>query len=252
MGQSGGEGGGVVVGGLNLQNTEKLRSFLKDVAASPEATEDSRAKMLKYADETAVPYEVIREANSMAAPDYATPIYELLAGSTFVLGKPKPREKSEELKARLQKLQEALEQKAYDELVKDVITKSSDSDPEMFSTFKEQLGLGLHVVVTMFTGFAFGYYIFRSQFRDNPAAQAAGGAFGLIVGLLLETLLFIVRDAQKTKYEERRAKKAAHMIRGPTITQVATAVPSTPIPPSTGKSSNLVKRNPRKKFSSPA
>ncbi|KAL2613324.1 hypothetical protein R1flu_025016 [Riccia fluitans] len=244
MGENGGEDGAGAAGGLKLQNTEKLRDFLKNVAGSTKASEDCRKNMLKYTQETAVPYEVIREAYSIASGE-VTPIDELLAGSTFALEKPKPREKSEELKARLQKLQEALDQKAYDALVQDV-TKSSDYEPEVFSSFKEQLGLGLHVLVTMFTGFAFAYSIFRSQFPDNPAVHAAGGALGLIVGMLLETVLFIVRDAQKTKHEERRAKKAAQKIRGPTNTEIASPIASSPTTTSIGRSSDLVKRNTRK------
>jgi uncharacterized membrane protein YciS (DUF1049 family) len=31
--------------------------------------------------------------------------------------------------------------------------------------------------------------------------HAAGGALGLIVGMLVETLLFIVRDVQREKFE---------------------------------------------------
>ncbi|BBN17955.1 hypothetical protein MPTK1_7g18290 [Marchantia polymorpha subsp. ruderalis] len=198
-----------VPGGLKLQNTPKLRDFMKKVAGSPKTSADCRCDMIKYEKESAVPYEILRQAFAQRALDDLQPIHEVLVGSSFVLESPKPREKSEELKARLQKLQELADNKAYEKLVSDV-TKKSNYEPEVFSSYKEQLGFGLHVVVTMFTGFAFGYSVFRSQFRDNPVIHAAGGALGLIIGMLLETLLFIVRDAQKAKHEERRSKKTAH------------------------------------------
>ena len=47
---------------------------------------------------------------------------------------------SEELKARLKKLEELAEKKAYAELVKDITPKEDDSEP--FSSYKDQLGFG--------------------------------------------------------------------------------------------------------------
>jgi len=49
--------------------------------------------------------------------------------------------KSEELKARLKKLEDLAERKAYQELVKD-IAPPRDDDPEPFSSYKDQLGFG--------------------------------------------------------------------------------------------------------------
>ena len=48
--------------------------------------------------------------------------------------------KSEELKARLEKLQDLAERKAYQELVKDVAPKKDVEEP--FSSYKDQLGFG--------------------------------------------------------------------------------------------------------------
>jgi hypothetical protein len=48
--------------------------------------------------------------------------------------------KSEELKARLKKLQDLAERKAYQELVKDIAPKEVVQEP--FSSYKDQLGFG--------------------------------------------------------------------------------------------------------------
>ncbi|CAH9085219.1 unnamed protein product [Cuscuta europaea] len=45
----------------------------------------------------------------------------------------------------------------------------------------------------MFTGFLVGYAAFRALFSHSPAMSAAGGILGLVVGMLVETLLFVVR-----------------------------------------------------------
>lgn len=48
---------------------------------------------------------------------------------------------SEELKARLRKLAEIAEKKAYEELVKDIKPKKDVDEP--FSSYKDQLGFGI-------------------------------------------------------------------------------------------------------------
>ncbi|KAG8376580.1 hypothetical protein BUALT_Bualt09G0078400 [Buddleja alternifolia] len=102
---------------------------------------------------------------------------------------PKTREKSEELNA--------ADRKAYQELVKDITPRKAVEEP--FSSYKDQLGFGLHVVLTMFTGYLFGYAAFRALFSHSPAMSAAGGILGLVIGMLVETLLFIVRYSDQDR-----------------------------------------------------
>lgn len=47
---------------------------------------------------------------------------------------------SEELQARLRKLEEAAEKKAYEELVKDIAPRKTVEEP--FSSYKDQIGFG--------------------------------------------------------------------------------------------------------------
>ncbi|RVX14465.1 hypothetical protein CK203_017297 [Vitis vinifera] len=54
---------------------------------------------------------------------------------------------------------------------------------------------GLHVVVTMFSGYLVGYAAFRALFSHNPVMNAAGGILGLVCAMLVETLLFIIRTS---------------------------------------------------------
>jgi len=49
---------------------------------------------------------------------------------------------SKELKERLANLQQLAEEKAYNELVKDVTKHSHDEDREYFSSYKNSLGFG--------------------------------------------------------------------------------------------------------------
>eukprot|EP01018_Ginkgo_biloba_P023371 Gb_39407 [translate_table: standard] len=151
--------------GLVLQKNPAIREFLVGAASSAD-TESSeiRSSAGKYALEDAVPYTVIRDIWVQMAPSERPQFCSLLAGITFVLASPKPREKyyqmilkswafaftdeldtckylqSKELKDRLQRLHEVADKKAYDMLVRDVTLKNEDK--EYFSSYKDQLGFG--------------------------------------------------------------------------------------------------------------
>ncbi|KAK4368761.1 hypothetical protein RND71_012553 [Anisodus tanguticus] len=173
-------------------------------------SDDLRKLASSLSDHPTVPYKHLRSiwvgSNPSTRPD--------LMGFS-----PKPREKSEELKARLRKLEEALERKVYDELVKDITPKKDVDEP--FSSYKDQMGFGgeailfcnrnwkaeqsLHVALTMFTGYLVGYYAFRALFCHSPAMSAAGGILGLVIGMLVETLLFIIRTSSMDKMPARKA-----------------------------------------------
>ncbi|CAM8995167.1 unnamed protein product [Rhodiola kirilowii] len=180
--------------GLALTNTESIRSFLVTASGDANVSEDLRQEASRLSSQPSVSYKSIREiwSTSSARPDLA----QLLDGSALVFNSPQPREKSEELKERLRKLADMEERKAYRELVKDITPKK---DPEPFSTYKDQLGFGLHVVLTMFTAYMVGYAAFRALFDHSTVMNAAGGILGLVCGMLVETLIFIIRASSEDR-----------------------------------------------------
>lgn len=180
--------------GLVLKSNLAIREFL-ELAVSLANTDS--AKILssagKYVFSDEVPYTAIRDIWFQIEPSRRPKFSRLLAGASFVLPSPKPREKSKELKDRLERLQEMADRKEYDALVRDVSLKKQDQ--QYFSSFKDQLGYGLHVIVIMFTGYLVGYASFRALFGHNPVMNAAGGICGLVSAMLLETFLFIIRSS---------------------------------------------------------
>ncbi|KAH7426351.1 hypothetical protein KP509_11G097800 [Ceratopteris richardii] len=187
-----------VSSGLLLSSTPAIDEFLRSAV-------DAATLPLQQGDP--VPYKLLRDAWVTAPLSSRPRWHQLLAGSTFVFRSPKPREKSDELKARLARLQEIAERNAYQDLVKDVIPKQ-DEEFEYFSTYKNQLGFGVHVIFIMFTGYLAGYFLFRSQFRGNSILHAAGGVSGMVLGMLVETMLFIIRASKMD--DQHRSKKAAY------------------------------------------
>ncbi|KAK1368230.1 ATPase, vacuolar ER assembly factor, Vma [Heracleum sosnowskyi] len=185
-------------GGLSISTTDTIRSLM----LSSLSTDDNLLL------QPSIPYTSLRSIWFSSDPSTRPELLSLLRGSTLIFPSPKPREKSEELKVRLRKLEEVAERKAYDELVKDITPRKGVEEP--FSSYKDQLGFGLHVVLTMFTGYLVGYAAFRALFGHSPVMNAAGGILGLVVGMLVETLLFIVRAStieKKSTFTTSQAKK---------------------------------------------
>lgn len=180
--------------GLVLKSNLAIREFLEMVVSF--ANTDSSEILSsagKYVSSDEVPYTAIRDIWFQIEPSRRPKFSRLLAGASFVLPSPKPREKNKELKDRLERLQEMADRKEYDALVRDVSLKKEDR--QYFSSFKDQLGYGLHVIVIMFVGYLVGYASFRALFGHNPIMNAAGGICGLVSAMLLETVLFIIRSS---------------------------------------------------------
>ncbi|KAL7176348.1 hypothetical protein ACSBR2_029813 [Camellia fascicularis] len=184
-----------LTGGLIISNTETIRSFLITASNDPLLSLDLRKTASDLSVQPSVPYKSLRSVWFASLPSTRPDLLCLFSGSDFVFTSPKPREKSEELKARLRKLEEVAERKAYQELVKDITPRKETDEP--FSSYKDQLGFGLHVALTMFTGYLVGYAAFRALFSQSPVMNAAGGILGLVCAMLLETLLFIIRTSNQ-------------------------------------------------------
>nr|XP_043629346.1 uncharacterized protein LOC122600659 [Erigeron canadensis] len=196
--------------GLTLSKTETIQSFLSTSTNNARLSSHLRelASSLSHQPTSSVPYNSFRSIWVASDPLTRPDLRSLLSGSNFILNSPQPREKSEELKARLRKFEEAAERKAYKELVKDITPKRDESEP--FSSYKDQIGFGLHVALTMFTCYLVGYYTFRALFGHSPVMHAAGGILGLVLGMLVETVLFIIRtnsQDRKTTYTASKLKK---------------------------------------------
>ncbi|CAI9290957.1 unnamed protein product [Lactuca saligna] len=196
--------------GLIISKTETLQLFLSTSINNPHLSPDLRqiASSLSLRP-SSVPYKSLRSIWLASDPSTRPALSAVVTGSHFILNSPQPREKSEELKARLRKYEEAAERKAYKELVKDITPKRDESEP--FSSYKDQLGFGLHVALTMFTGYLVGYYTFRALFGHSPVMHAAGGILGFVVGMLVETVLFMIRttsqDRKQTTFTASKVKK---------------------------------------------
>ncbi|GIL71870.1 hypothetical protein Vretimale_672 [Volvox reticuliferus] len=124
----------------------------------------------------------------------------------IILPIPPPKEKSPELQARLAQLQKALDNKRYSEMVADITVRERKAEElrnSILPTSRLQLSFGAHVLVTMFTFWALAYYGSKLYLSYDELWAGMLGALGLTAGLLLETLLLIVRSNRPVPLEER-------------------------------------------------
>lgn len=191
--------------GLVISSTHSIRDFLSEASIDTTLSAELRQKCSDLLIQSDVPYEPLRAIWIASDPSTRPELTQLLSGTSFIFSSPKPREKSEELKARLKKLEDIAERKAYQELVKDIAPKEDVAEP--FSSYKDQLGFGLHVLVTMFTGYLVGYAAFRALFDHSPAMNAAGGILGLVGAMLVETFLFIIRNSDLDSNKKRKSNQ---------------------------------------------
>ncbi|VVB15763.1 unnamed protein product [Arabis nemorensis] len=189
--------------GLILSATESIRSFLDLASGDLRLSDELRGIASDLRSRNTVPYKLLRAIWAGSDPSTRPDLSGLFSGSDFVFTSPKPREKSEELKLRLLKLREIAERKEYAELVKDITPRKQVEEP--FSSYKDQLGFGLHVGLTMFTGYLVGYASFRALFNRNPALSAAGGILGLVLAMLVETLLFIIKTSKDDQVQSAKS-----------------------------------------------
>ncbi|CAN7139663.1 hypothetical protein HID58_038147 [Brassica napus] len=193
--------------GLIISVTEPLRSFLASACDDRRLSEELRDIASDLRSRNTVPYKLLRAIWTGSDPSTRPALLGLFSGSGFVFTSPKPREKSEELKLRLLKLREIAERKEYAELVKDITPRKQVEEP--FSSYKDQLGFGLHVGLTMFTGYLVGYASFRALFNRNPALSAAGGILGLVLAMLVETLLFIIKTSKDDQIQSSNSSSSS-------------------------------------------
>ncbi|RYR45962.1 hypothetical protein Ahy_A07g031734 isoform L [Arachis hypogaea] len=169
--------------GLVISTTESIRVFLSGASQDPNLSHHLRHTSADLLSQSELSYEPLRSVWMASDPSTRPELTQLFSGTRFVFSSPKPRQKSEELKSRLKKLQDLAERKAYQELVKDIAPKKEVEEP--FSSYKDQLGFGLHVVVTMFTGYLVGYAAFRALFNHSPAMVPSKICFSLLSSISL-------------------------------------------------------------------
>jgi len=194
---------------LKIKRTPHIEAYLlaaaKDGALPQEMRDEARdeAQLEEVRFELLDRIAALGETTASGTAELARTLRS--GGCELVLPTPAHRQRSPELEARLKQLREDQALASYRHMVRDVTkTQRREQEYEPFSSYLLQVSFGAHVLTVM-GGLAAAGFVAGST--RGPASGAVGAALGLFAGLLVETVLFVVRNlkAEQVTAENARA-----------------------------------------------
>ncbi|KAG2501234.1 hypothetical protein HYH03_001041 [Edaphochlamys debaryana] len=194
---------------MRLRVTEAVASLLEEAASCSSVPKDVRDSAAKLRGADGIPWDDLKsivEAYRKASPSKPVYLHKLCSPGDVLLPSPPARERNPELVARLAKLQEQVDNKRYSDMVSDITEKERKADElrsGLLPTSRHQLTYGAHVLVAMFTCWSVAYYTTKWYLKWDERWAGMAGVVGLTAGLVVETLLLIIRSAEIVPLEER-------------------------------------------------
>lgn len=143
-------------------------------------------------------------------------VHELIRGSSpaiNILADNRPK-RDPKLDVHLAKLRYQHERREYQQLVKNMpgnrSLREEESIGQQFSKAAIEMSIGLNMIVLMATGFIVCWFIASKFFPAGSSWPVICGAGGLVFAMMVEMVLFLVREAKSDIHTAERAKiKAA-------------------------------------------
>ncbi|KAL6771205.1 hypothetical protein ACKKBF_B34350 [Auxenochlorella protothecoides x Auxenochlorella symbiontica] len=187
-----------------------IECFLQDCVRQGIASDDLAKEVSRAG---AVPWDQLKRLHCQlkaARPD--TPnLSKVCRGSGLVPPAPRrpPHGKSPEFSALLEGLARRREQAAYDAMVYDVLAveRAATAAAHGFGSYRQQVSLGLHVIVTMAAFYAFGLVAGRATLPPGWQPHVAGLGLATLA-LLVESLLFVIRSSAPATAQREAAARA--------------------------------------------
>eukprot|EP00462_Mataza_sp_D1_P005552 CAMPEP_0175121046 /NCGR_PEP_ID=MMETSP0087-20121206/952_1 /TAXON_ID=136419 /ORGANISM="Unknown Unknown, Strain D1" /LENGTH=184 /DNA_ID=CAMNT_0016402547 /DNA_START=280 /DNA_END=833 /DNA_ORIENTATION=+ len=128
----------------------------------------------------------------------------------LVFDKPAVRVRPKELQTFLDKLkvrqaQEEIQAAKFDTFDQ-ALSKRAKQTFKMDAESLSFVSVGVNMILLMFTGFVVCWYLARQAFGEESLWPLVFGLVGLSAAMLLEVLLFIVRDAKNSQREQEIQK----------------------------------------------
>jgi hypothetical protein len=123
-------------------------------------------------------------------------LQDLVRGGGLALRAPTRVKRDPTLERRCVALRDKQEQRKYESMTKDVTNESKTGQGIRMSDVTRELGFGAHVLTLMAACFAGGVVAGRSFAPDNTTTQVVLGTVGMFIAMMVEALLFMLRDAR--------------------------------------------------------
>jgi len=173
--------------GLRVRQTPATRDALRRASASTHVV-DAETVPFRLLRDVAV---ALRDAGDVSGPY----LQDLVRGGGLALDPPRRAARDPALERRCHDLREAQEAREYAAMTEDV-TRDRRGGGIRMSDLTRDVGFGAHVVTLMGACFLGGAVAGRSIAPESVTVQAVLGAVGMFAALMVEALLFMLRDAK--------------------------------------------------------
>lgn len=134
-------------------------------------------------------------------------LHELVSGCKMAVGSaPAPRVSTPRTAARLEWLRRRAEEREYERIVSDIRPKPRFSVKRELDEVRADIGLGVHVLALMFTGFFVMFYV-ASQAYDGLLVPCAAGLAGMLGAMVVETVLHILREEKRAAIDKQKHRR---------------------------------------------
>ena len=197
---------------LYLKLTPKLTQTIQNILTS--------TKIIKNQQEKVVLENLLTSTSNSATVDElalverlsVVPLKELIHGSSIQI--PSLEKKTNistnpEQELRKQNLKNRVQERELHRMISNV-----DSRQKMARKFRagaavslKSASFGLHIILGMVFGFVAGYLVARTAYGGGQTVQVIGGIIGMVGTMIMEVVLYIIRDEKARLESEKRNQK---------------------------------------------
>mmetsp|Transcript_10348 Transcript_10348/g.25723 ORF Transcript_10348/g.25723 Transcript_10348/m.25723 type:complete len:263 (-) Transcript_10348:323-1111(-) len=196
---------------MELVVTPSIEKLLETASTSQLLSQEARSQAAGHKGKQTVPWRELKSLVTTLREKGHEPtpyLHELCKGSSPAAAlPPAPKPPNPELEARRRQLQANLDNMQYASMVADITQSEREAEAmkgETLPTLRAQYSFGAHVLVTMFTLFSLGYYGSKQFLGYDELWAGLLGVLGLSFGMLMETVLLIIRTNRPEKSLEDR------------------------------------------------
>jgi hypothetical protein len=158
--------------------------------------------------EQSIPYPIVKKAvQVLNSHNKDCFFHEVIKGSDICFAPDKQKPRNAKLEARLVKLRKLHSDMEYADSVKNITTRTrAEAKRDPFSSYKGQMGIGLDLIVTMFTLFVLFYTLasYHVPGKENYGYHLVCGLVGIVCGLIIDAILLIIRQDHNDKMIKRK------------------------------------------------
>ncbi|KAL0490905.1 2 TM domain-containing transmembrane protein [Acrasis kona] len=164
-------------------------------------------------EEEGIPFDVVKRCIRIYNDNSEQKRYfqDVIKGSDVYFKPEAPKKKTAIAEARLAVLRKKLADLEYADSIKNLtVGARGELNRDPFSSYKGQMGVGLDLIVTLFTFFVLFYWLasFTYPGVENTSFHLISGLLGLVLGLIIDAVLIVIRSDHHEEKKKRGNDRA--------------------------------------------